>query len=819
MYDLFGRGMVLRRSVLTLFALLMVGFLSACDSAEERAEKHFQSALTLLQEGDEERAIVEFRNVFKLNGLHKEARTEYANLQRRRGNLGEAIGQYLRLVEQYPDDLEGNRALAEMYAEIGKWDDMDRYVNAVLEIEPSDTGIRALQNVSQYRVAVDNRDEAAATAAVEKAAKLQEELPENIMIWQVLIDNDMRNSRFGSALAGLDKAIEIAPTNRDLYTVRLSVLGALDDTAAIEAQLKDMIKRFPDDDSSRLTLVRWFVSQNNLDEAQHFLREAVDLEPDNIEARMTYLRFLSELRGQDVALAELNTMIEGGLTTPIFLSLKSSLEFELGEQETAISEMEALIASMEDGDEKRTIKVGLARMLLSSGNVVGSRALVEEVLSEDKSQVEALKMKASWLIDGDAPGEAIVALRAALDQSPRDSEIMTLLARAHERDGNNELVGEMLALAVEASNRGADESVRYAQYLITANKLGPAEGVLIDSLRLSPANHDLLFELGTVYIEMKDWERSKQVIDALRAIETPDGDLIANELQARLLEGQEDTEGTLEFLKGLVAEGSAGFQANMAIVTTLLSDGKFDEARAYVDDLLAATPDDLGVQYMDATVNAAHGETDKAEAQYRAILAKNPQEINVWIALFRINTSADDMSAAKAVLEEALAAMPDEPTLKWIKAGFLEQDGDIEGAIAIYEDMYAEDSDNMVVANNLASLITSLNEDPETIERAYAIARRLRVSTVPPFQDTYGWIAFLRGDFEEAILALEPAAAGLPNDPTVQYHLARAYVAAERYEAAMERFENVLELTGPDDPRDFVKDSKSEIARLSSLPQ
>ena len=125
----------------------------------------------------------------------------------------------------------------------------------------------------------------------------------------------------------------------------------------------------------------------------------------------------------------------------------------------------------------------------------------------------------------------------------------------------------------------------------------------------------------------------------------------------------------------------------------------------------------------------------------------------------------------------------------------------------------------MVVASNVASLITSLNEDPVTIDRACAIARRLRVSTVPPYQDTYGWIAFLRGDFEEAILALEPAAAGLPNDPMVQYHLARAYVAAERNEAAIERFENVLELTGPDDPRDFVTESKSEIARLSNLPQ
>ena len=57
-------------------------FLSACDTAEERAEKHYQAGLALLEEGDVERALVEFRNVFKLNGQHKEARLTYARLER-----------------------------------------------------------------------------------------------------------------------------------------------------------------------------------------------------------------------------------------------------------------------------------------------------------------------------------------------------------------------------------------------------------------------------------------------------------------------------------------------------------------------------------------------------------------------------------------------------------------------------------------------------------------------------------------------------------------------------------------------------------------
>ena len=87
----------------TFLALATAGLLSFCDTAEERADGHFQSGLELLEEGDVDRALVEFRNVFKLDGTHREARLRYAEVERARGNIRQAYGQYLRLVEQYPD--------------------------------------------------------------------------------------------------------------------------------------------------------------------------------------------------------------------------------------------------------------------------------------------------------------------------------------------------------------------------------------------------------------------------------------------------------------------------------------------------------------------------------------------------------------------------------------------------------------------------------------------------------------------------------------------------------------------------------------------
>ena len=88
--------------------------LAACDTAEQRAEAYYQRGMALLSEGETDRALVEFRNVFRLNGDHIPARLAYADIQRDRGEIRDAFGQYLRVAETDPANLEGRRAVTEL---------------------------------------------------------------------------------------------------------------------------------------------------------------------------------------------------------------------------------------------------------------------------------------------------------------------------------------------------------------------------------------------------------------------------------------------------------------------------------------------------------------------------------------------------------------------------------------------------------------------------------------------------------------------------------------------------------------------------------
>jgi cellulose synthase operon protein C len=178
------------------------------------------------------------------------------------------------------------------------------------------------------------------------------------------------------------------------------------------------------------------------------------------------------------------------------------------------------------------------------------------------------------------------------------------------------------------------------------------------------------------------------------------------------------------------------------------------------------------------------------------LLAEAPAADRPLAALVALLQGTGRDAEAAAVIDAALEAAPDAQVARILKAGSLEATGDIEGAIAVYEAFYADDSGNLIVANNLASLLSSHRSDPESLERAFTIARRLAASEVPAFQDTYGWIEYRRGNYDEALVRLEPAAAGLPDDPLVQYHLGMVYRALGRTAQARDTLGRAVELSG-----------------------
>lgn len=807
-----------RSTKLLALALTVSLVLAGCKSAEERAEEHYQSGIALLEQGDVDRAIVELRNVFQLNGSHKEARRLLAMTLIDQDNMRGAYGQLLRLVEQYPDDLEARILLGEIAFEQNNWEEVERHGALAQKTAPEDARVKALSLARQYRAAALEDNDPDRRKVARQAETAQADLPDNVILRNLMIDAALREGDYDKALSDIDWMLERRPDSELYWGQRLNVLVQQGNIDGLEAQLLDLITRFPENDDYKRDLIRLFLARNAPEKAEEYLRDRV-AQTGEPGARVDLIRFVSEVRGRDAARAEIEIAIAEAEDKSTFQVMAAGMDFEDGNTAKAIATLETLLQGAEATEKTRAIKVTLAQMLQATGNAVGARAQVEEVLVEDATNADALKMRAAWLIEADNTDGAVASLRTALESAPEDAQAMTLMAQAYYRAGRAELARDFLALAVESSGNAPAETVRYAQVLIQEERFRPAEDILLPALRLAPLDQSLLAMTGQLYLAMDDMGRLEQVVRALREIGTEESGLAANDLEAEKINRRSGTDEALSYIENLATSENASLSSKFSLVRARIATGDIAGALELAQQIQAEEPQSDSVKALVATAQTVNGNFDAAEEIYNDLLEENPNRPGIWLEMSRLQTRKGNREGSVAAIEQGLVASPEAENLLWAKASLLEQSGDFEGAIAIYEGLYERNSSSPVIANNLASMMATYREDEESLNRAQIIARRFRDAQVPALQDTYGWIAHRTGASEEALPYLQAAAEGLPNDPVVQYHLGQVYLTLGRSEEALDQFRRAVDVAGPADTRRQMADAKAQIQALQNQTQ
>lgn len=778
----------LKKIILAIIAVLVVAggilFVTA-DSKMEKAAKNLASAREFAEKGDNPRALIELRNALQNDSDLREARVLFAELLMKAGRRADAFGQYRQLYVQNPDDVDAAREMALIAFEGMAWEDARQYAQAVLAKHADDKEMQAVVAGLDYRQAIADKNEDKAAQAEADEVKLLAENPDLIQARRVVIAAAIRSGDNDRALQVTDEGLARVPGDRDLDNARLLLLEKLGRTGEMEKHLLAMVSRYPADEELGRTLVRFYVRDGRIDEAEQLLRNQVDPNGDKIDPRMVLLRFLAEVRSPTAMRDELDKILA---TDPLpkdvavdpmaFRALKAQVDFSLNEQDRAMSELETLIKGAEASAAVDRLKVQLAKMRLATGNLVGARALVEEVLSHDPSQTEAMKLKATWLVDEDKTEPALTMLRDALADTPNDPQILLLMARVYQREGRPELMADMLARAVDVSNQAPNESLTYARWLFQQGEYASAETILVNALRRQPSNLSLLEVLGRTHIAMKDWARAQQDVDAIdERVKTDQAQTLSRELRAQILSGQGRSDELSQLLDQMSREPGNEVAARLAMIRSTVTAGRLDQALSEAKALQAEKPDTPVVGVLVGQIMIAQGDVAGGSDAIRAVLASHPDFQAGWLTLQAVQLRTGQYDEALKTIDAGLKNLPNNRNFLLNKASILEKKGDIDGAITIYETLYGANSDDLIVANNLASLIASTREDQQSLDRAWTVARRLNGTQIPAFLDTYGWISFRRGDVAGALSALEKAAQGLPDDPSVAYHLGRAYAA------------------------------------------
>jgi len=780
------------------FACVALALLAGCEPADERAQEHLQSGLKLAESGDNARALLEFREAVRLNENLTEAYNAIGRIREAEGNMQSAVGHYLKAIESDESNVEARIRLGRIMSAAGQLDEALKYAMAAAQLAPDN--VDALTLRAKVGVQVENYDLAAESA--QKALALD---PNSAEAEIVLAAISERKGDKAAARARIDGALNRSPDNLALNLFKLRLLAAnKEDQDQIPVILERLARLNPQNDQFHIGLVRWHVSKNQIDEAEKAVRAYAAAKPESVKAALAVVSFLQQRRSVEAARAELNRQIAARGDAPEAFEFEMALvrlELADGKTEDAIEKLNGMIAKYGDTANGDAARVGLAELEIRRGQPEAAMALAEAVLKHDARNAKALALRAQLKLADGRYDSAVQDIRLALAEDPENWRYLMLEARAHELNGARSLVGERLGAAAQVSSYDPVPVLAYAEFLRTDGKADFAEGLIENALRRHPNHAALLRALAQLKLQRKDWIGAEDVARQLRQV--AGGAATADLVAAQSLAGQKQYEQSIEVLEGaLKRDGETG--SNMAaLVASYVRSGQEDRARAFLDDVLATTPDNLSALRLKADLLTTLDEKVEAEKIYREIVALRPTlpAAHAALAEFLIREDRTDeaLAAARAGVEASGGQIEGGGAgLQLSYALLLEQKADYDGAVKVYEKLAAERPDSFIVANNLASLLVDRFPTEANIERALQVAKRLRESEVPQYQDTYGWILYLRGEAEQALRYLQPAAEAMPNLMLAQYHLGMAYAKAGIEDRAITALNRSIELAGDD---------------------
>jgi pentatricopeptide repeat protein len=776
----------------TKFFLLCFMFvaLTACASPEEKAAEFLANGEQLLSDGDLVKARLEFRNALQIDNKLASAWYGLAQIAQQNSEWREAYGFLEKVLNIEPNNLDAKLDFARLVLISG---DIERVLELSDELLAS-AGDRA--DVLSLRAAVLYKLEDT-SGALDFAQQALDVDPNNVDALVVFATERLTAEDPEAALPFLDRGLDADPKNAPLYLLKIDTLTRLARWDGVEKTHLALVEQFPETDVFKHQLARFYLSQFREGDAEQVYRDLVEANPDDNEAKLNVVRFVNTVRGIDAAVAELDRYIEADPknTELYFMLAQLYASSDQAAARTAVLEKVVEIAS--EASDVYKAQGLLAGDLARQGDVDGAMKLVEQILSADPRNEQALLIKASKLIDERSLDPAISDLRTILKDAPDSERALLLLAKAHELQGAVDLADDMYARAFTASGESGQYARPYAEFLLKSQRLQRAEAVLSQALPNSPRDVGLLSQLARVRLSLGNLEGAQAVGDQLRQVQDPEG--LSDQIMGAIYAGQKDYEKSIDSFRAAVQAAPSSTRPLVSLIRAYVRAGRIDDAHEFLDSLLAANADNINAKMLKGQLFASQGAFAEAAAIYQSVIDQSPETIAAWRGLSAIKYREDSRDAAMAVLDDALAANPDDFTLLLNKASALEQQLQIEDAIAIYEKLIEIRPNADVVANNLASLLSDHRDDEQSLRRAHDLALRFRRSEVPYFQDTLGWTYFRLGNTRDSLNLIEQATERMPEMPVFHYHLGKIYQAESRSEEAKASFERALELAGDND--------------------
>jgi tetratricopeptide (TPR) repeat protein len=711
--------------------LLLAGgiLMAGCNrDPQVRKQKYFDSAITLLKQGQPAKAVLELRNALQVDPNFVEAASVLAELLARQGNYREAFTLLDRAERAKPDYLPVRKGLALIYRLSGKSGQALEELDYILEHSPDDTD--ALFNLGSLQASQQKYTEAEGT---------------------------------------FNRILEIQPSHVQALLALASIKEKSQDKPEAERFLKLAVERNPRSPVAYLALIKFYLSNRRPSDAETLFTQALKTTNNNIailEAEQGFYEGSGKLAQAEDLVRKIQS---SHAEDPKYWTAVADYYVRINDWNKAKAELERVLAQHQD--DRNTLHK-LIEVHLDLNDLSGARKLNEAVLKSNPKDAYAHLFKGRlYLAQGDVEN-ALLEFNQTHQFQPDYPALYYWYAQAYLQRRDLGQARRSLQTALQYDPRYQEARLQLADL---ENKAGAADAAMYDAKRAlagNPADTRAMLLYSQSLIQKQEYAEAAKVVSAAAA-QAPNSADAHRQLGILELVKKNPSAAQKEFKTAWSLDpGSRPLLE--AILLGYLADKQTGGANDFLQHELESRSNDPLLYHELAQIDLLLGRQNDAISALQKALNLAPGNVESALLLAETYIAAKQPEQALQLARGVAQKHAGEPDAL-LQAGMLfEKIEHWEEAQKAYERAVQLDSGNAIAKNNLAWLLASRGGN---IDIALSLAQQAEEQLADNVEvtGTLGWIYYKKQAYKTALEYLKQCAAKDQKNATFQYELGLTY--------------------------------------------
>lgn len=469
--------------------------------------------------------------------------------------------------------------------------------------------------------------------------------------------------------------------------------------------------------------------------------------------------------------------------------------------------------------------VFMARLNAASGDTAGALQQLDAVLKRTAGEEKAGLLKGEILLRvRQEPEAALTVLRAVLNAHPGSVPARAMVASILLQQLKLAEARVELQQLEKAAPRHVETQFLKAQVAFEDKKYTTSREIAELLLVSNPNSARFLLLAGASEYSLQRYSLADELLN--RALKLAPNLLVARHLlaQSHLRAGQPDK--AIEALQPVIKSANPDATTLALAGEASLDMGDSKRSEAFFQHALKAGGSDAGLLAGLAKAQFARGETGAAIAQLEA-LSKTSAGVQADLALISARLQQKDTKAALLAVEGLAKKLPDRAQPALLRGRILQQQGDLAGAGAAFEQALAKEPGHFAATSSLADLELTAGKNQQARKRfedlvkvsprnqaakmalagvdsrmgapaALVAAQYKEAIRIDPLQPgphlTLISHLLASADAPSALAAAQDATALLPNDLTVMDALGTAQLASGEGQRAVSTYKKLAAL-------------------------